>query len=209
MTFDSSDMVMDVNAMSHYCQSTYAFHRTAVSHHNANMHSRNDAQAERLARKVQSLCESIAAKYPEFAKDDGTINHNRIAEHISEKLKLPFPQSTLTRILNGKVSNPSSQTLRTLSAYFGVPVAELRDEESPKAAAPLSAEHRDLLEKWNELPAPVQRYFLQQMDAILHLTERFPTFVHAMFSAPDKKREREHWKIMEAYDAEYRAKIGD
>lgn len=120
--------------MSHCCQSAIAFHSRALTADNASMHQRDRQEANKLADSIDQLCRHAAQSNPALIKDDGTPNHNRIAEDIQERTGKKFSQSTLTRILNGQVANPSSETLKTLSGYFGVSIAVLRKEEAMPSA---------------------------------------------------------------------------
>ncbi len=81
------------------------------------------------------ITQVIARQFPELQKEDGSINHNALARLSG------IPQPTITRLLNGQIKDPSSQTVDQLAEALQISPAQLRGYHS--LAAPTSISVRE------------------------------------------------------------------
>lgn len=132
------------------------------------MHQNIESDGAWLAAKIKAHCLRMAQIDPSLLKDDGTPNHNRIANAIQETTGRPFTQSTLTRLLNGEVADPSKSTLRALADFFDRPVFEfVRDlSKDPEPATSESTAYRELSEldvnrAWSSYSVALKRQIVQ------------------------------------------------
>lgn len=120
-------------------------------------------------------------KFDVFAPD-GRMNERKLAAILSDRTKRTVHQSTLSRLLKGKLSGKES-TLQPIADGFGLTVVEFIRRIRPEADIPpvntrsLPPEAFELWEVWERIPTKQRAFYLEQMRAAAEFAERFPDLV--------------------------------
>ena len=77
-----------------------------------------------------------------------------------------IPQSTISSIMNGTV--PNLVTLGYFCEYFGITLAQLFSDPEKDVFYPLTAQQRELIEKWGTLTE-------EQQNALINVIDTYPS----------------------------------
>lgn len=110
---------------------------------------------------------------------DGQINETKLAKVLSTSARTKIHQSTLTRLMAGKLSGKTA-TLQRFADGFGITLVEFISRIRPASAAPttstsaLPREATELWQLWKRVPARQRDLFLEQIKAAVEFAERYP-----------------------------------
>lgn len=134
-----------------------------------------------IARSILAL---VAAR-PDLQKDDGSPSTSAIAR-ATQHQQYQLSQPTVSRILRGEITDPSTTAVRALAELFRVSEATIRGNET--FAQPTSSTAQALAQRFGQLPDEAQQYLLAQVDAMLEFGKAAPKLAKFGLSVPAKKK---------------------
>lgn len=131
-----------------------------------------------LKERLQTLVRW--AGYTDVLNEDGAINHNALSRDIERRTGSKIEQSTITRILQGRVRDGRPATIDVLARYFAVDPAVIRGESGlpqsrPQDDDPDMASYLDDIERARKqlgrLKQPALGQVIQIIDSFVALQD--------------------------------------
>lgn len=130
----------------------------------------------------QAIVSLAREKHLDVFDANGEVNETKLAKVLSAAARSKIHQSTLTRLMAGKLSGKTA-TLQRFADGFGITLVEFISRIRPATAAPttntsaLPREAAELWQLWKRVPARQRDLFLEQIKAAAEFSERYPDLV--------------------------------
>ena len=128
-----------------------------------------------IARAILEMAKSR----PDLCKPDGEPSTAAISR-ATQRQVYKVSQPTVSRILRGEITDPSTSAIRALAELFRVTEQAVRgDVYFGKATSPAADA---LAQRFSQLPDEAQKYILTQVESILELQNNSPRVASKAFA---------------------------